>query len=157
MTKQAVKEFIAFKPSLGKVDISENRNNMRLAYREMSDVEVETHFNQFFSDYYKELEAAGNDFEKRLTAVARVIQNLQRLHCVRDGSGRTDTALLNQLLTEAGFHPVILKYPYFSTSKSLKEWVQYLAQGLIMWELMLFKIEGQSDEIEESEEFSLEG
>jgi hypothetical protein len=133
MTEEAIEEFNQIEPSLGEF-IKLPNGEYLLLYREMSEDEVRAYYNLFLSDLKSELEAAGFDSDKRITAVARFIQRTQWLHSVHDGCGRTDTALMNEILTVVGFHPAILKLPYLSSTLPLRHWKQFLIQGLLDWE-----------------------
>ena len=90
-------------------------------------------FNKFMKDFYAEIEKAGTP-DQKLTAIARLNKRLELLHPPRDGSGRTNTALINKILTEYGFHPAILDQPFVSTSYPLNRWTEYLKEGLKKWE-----------------------
>lgn len=71
--------------------------------------------------------------ENALRNIAELYQNLEWLHPFFDGQGRTDLVLLSKLLTENGFNPSILFYPYFSTFEPLDKWVDYLKNGMRAW------------------------
>lgn len=68
-----------------------------------------------------------------LGMIAELFQNLEWLHPFFDGQGRTDLVLLAKLLTEQGFNPSILYYPYFSTFEPLEKWIAYLEKGIEAW------------------------
>ncbi|HEY5235578.1 MAG TPA: Fic family protein, partial [Rhabdochlamydiaceae bacterium] len=69
--------------------------------------------------------------ERAIRIIARLYAELEWIHPWHDGQGRTDLISLNGLLCqEAGLHPCILEYPYFSSSNSIDAWVDYLKAGL---------------------------
>lgn len=105
-----------------------------IAYRPMSSEEVHERLQSFIHVYYAELARAETP-EKKLVAIARFIQKLEWLHPVIDGTGRCDIAILNKLLTEVGFHPVLLNLPYASSTQGLNEWIEHLKKGLLNWEI----------------------
>ena len=120
--------------NLGKILPSPNDpHTYTIYYHPMEAPQVRAIFNHFVKNFYQEVDLA-HDQEKILRAIARLFQQLEWLHAPVDGAGRTDTALLNFLLTEYGFHPVLLKYPYLSSCRGLDEWVAVLKEGLIAWE-----------------------
>lgn len=109
------------------------RRSIQLTYKPMSRDQVRRIFNKFLDEFYREVERA-TSFDEKLWAIARFQQRLEWLHPVRDGTSRTSTILMNKLLTDYGFHPVILEYPHVSSSYGLARWKQYLQNGLIKWE-----------------------
>ncbi|GAB4185789.1 MAG: hypothetical protein Tsb0015_03020 [Simkaniaceae bacterium] len=128
-TEEAEAELNAMDPRIAILD----RQNEVLKYVSMSSEQIYRLVNRYFDEFYVEA-AASDDDEGRFTAVARLIQKLERLHPTKDGTGRTDTLVMNKLLVEFGFHPVLLKYPYMSSSLGLEAWKDCLRQGLRNWE-----------------------
>ena len=105
-----------------------------LKYRVMPREEV-ANFMQFFIEaFYQEIERVQGDEEAKLTAIARFSQRLEWLHPTKDGSGRTDMAVLNKLLTEHGFHPAIIDHPWNDVTLPLASWKAYLRESLNKWE-----------------------
>jgi len=127
-TDEAIRQLEALDPQTAHY----NRSTHRLSYVKMSQLEVHTLVERYFDRFYEEIGAATNDDEK-LQAIANLITHMQWLHAPHDGSGRTDLLVLNKLLAEHGFHPVLLKYPYHSSSRGYS-WVEELKQGLKNWE-----------------------
>lgn len=74
--------------------------------------------------------------KEKLRAIADLFQKLEWLHPFHDGQGRTDLVLLSKLLTENGFHPVIMQQPFTSSFSTLDEWVEELEKGLVAWEVL---------------------
>ncbi len=105
----------------------------RLNYKTMSRDQVRRVFNKFLFGFYQEVERA-TTADQRLWAIAKLQQRLEWLHPVRDGTARTNTALMNKFLTDYGFHSALLEYPHVSTSYGLTRWKQYLQNGLLKWE-----------------------
>jgi hypothetical protein len=108
-------------------------SNVIMSYTPMDTCEVERLFTWFLQEYYEEIVKAVKQRQK-LTAIAKFTQRCQWLHAPKDGSGRTDTLILNKHLVENGFHPVILEFPYKSSTEPLEKWVDYLEGGLRAWE-----------------------
>lgn len=102
-------------------------------YHRMTREQIRDVFTKFLNEFYTEVEQAPNP-DKKLEAIAKLNKRLELLHPVKDGSGRTNTAFINKILTEYGFHPVLLDNPYFSTSYGLKRWTDYFKAGLQKWE-----------------------
>ena len=68
-------------------------------------------------------------------AICKYVKYLDWLHPPRDGSGRTVIfGILNKILSENGFHPVLLEYPYITDCVSLQKWTEYVKEGLLAWE-----------------------
>ncbi|MBS0604618.1 MAG: leucine-rich repeat domain-containing protein [Verrucomicrobia bacterium] len=142
-TKEGIQEFNSLSKrlsselgtmyALGKIAPLKGKKGRRILYHRMSASQVRTVFNFFMSEFYFEIGHADHR-DKKLLAIARLIQRLEWLHAPCDGCGRTDTALLNYLLTCYGMHPVILSLPYRSSCRGLQEWVGILEEGLIAWE-----------------------
>lgn len=106
---------------------------LSIHYHPFSKKQVAIVFNYFFTCFYYEIGHAHND-ESKIKAIVKLIQRMEWLHPVRDGCGRTDTALLNYLLTIYGFNPVILKYPYVTSCKGINELVPLIMEGMREWQ-----------------------
>jgi hypothetical protein len=105
----------------------------RIDYKKMQPGQIRQIFNKFLNEFYAEVERAATP-DAKLTAIAKLQQRLEWLHPVKDGTSRTDTVLMNKLLTDHGFHPAILEYPHVFSSYTLADWKRYLQNGLIKWE-----------------------
>ena len=124
-----------FGPSfaLGKIVPTSNPSlPHQIQYYPMSEEEVKTLFTYFVSLFHFERDHATKR-EQVFEAIGKLIPRLEWLHPVPDGCGRTDTAMLNFLLTKYGYNPVLLEYPYLSSCRSHLEWMKYLAQGMDAW------------------------
>ncbi len=104
----------------------------QINYHMMSEDQVKIVFNFFLSIFHSEMNQTKTHKEV-LPVIARLIQRLEWLHPVQDGCGRTDTALLNFLLTKYGFTPCLLQFPYLSSCRGFSEWVDYLTDGMNRW------------------------
>jgi len=84
-----------------------------------------------FNNYYIEMELA-NDSSMKLMAIARLCRALEILHPFNDGNQRTNAfALLNKLLLENDFCPVILNSPIvFDGYYGLDELIKNLVDGM---------------------------
>jgi hypothetical protein len=132
MTPEGIREFRA--TELGTLEPPDPVGGMTLNYKRISRVEIQQQLQKYMDAFYAEMAHADTP-DKKLTAIARFYQMSEWLHIVRDGAGRCDMAILNKLLTEFGFHPVILDLPYVASSWSLKQWTAYLKVSLLKWEL----------------------
>lgn len=109
-----------------------------IAYRKSAS-NVEKIFNEFLSEYYDDIAKASNNDEK-LLAIAKFIRRLEWLHPFCDGNTRTHIALLNKLLTENGFHPVVLDNQNAAILTTLQGWTAYIKDGMNRWEAILSKL-----------------
>jgi hypothetical protein len=107
-----------------------------------SDEEMMRRFTFVLNEYHQQIIDCHTPDEK-LHVIAKFYQHCQWLHTTTDGCGRLDVAILNMLLTQNGFHPVILDYPYMSSTHPLSEWIQCLKQGLDQWLNVAIKIDTQ--------------
>lgn len=74
--------------------------------------------------------------------IARLHKNLEYLHPFKDANTRTNLALLNKLLVEYGFEPVILDDPNQSYTQTVDEWAGLLQRGMDRWsEVLLAQVE----------------
>ena len=103
--------------------------NFKLMHRD----QVRKIFNKFSEEYYQEITAAQTPDEK-LLAIAKLNIRLEYLHPARDGTTRTNIALMNKNLTENGFHPAILEFPSIPPMLGLMQWKEHLKQSLLKWE-----------------------
>jgi hypothetical protein len=99
-----------------------------------SDVHRDTvikRINDEFNKYYERLEKAKNPKEK-LDAIAKLCRAVEVAHIFTDGNQRTIVfGLLNKLLIENGFSPVILENPFvFDGYHSADELVQDIEKGM---------------------------
>lgn len=113
--------------------VTNNDGTETLLYETMPEETVRQIFQYFVDNFHEEINMATTPNEK-LVAIARLFRNSEWLHPVWDGTGRCDTFMLNFLLTQQGFHPAILPNPYIANLVSLKDWVNYLGNGLAEWE-----------------------
>ncbi len=111
---------------------SRSPKSVTIYYHGFSKQQVEIVYNYFLTEFYYDIGHSQGDSQK-IQAIAKLIQRLEWLHSVRDGCGRTDTALLNYLLTIYGFNPVLLRCPYVSSSRGLREWTEQLIEGMEAW------------------------
>lgn len=113
-------------------------SSSRFIYQMMRPETIEKKFNQILKRFYDELSPASND-DAKLHAIARFTKHEQWLHPVPDGCGRVGLLFLNKHLTENGFHPVILDYPFNSSIMTHDGWVNNIKKGLKTWEEFLPK------------------
>ncbi len=73
--------------------------------------------------------------ESVISLIAQAYAELEWAHPWIDGQGRTDLVMLNGLLCREGLTPCVLREPYFSTSNTIQDWVNYLKGGLVEFEI----------------------
>ena len=111
-----------------------NSANRLIYYTEFSSSEIRKKLSVFIADHYEGIRAAGSDYKKKLKVIAELFQRMEWLHPTVDGASRTDLAILNFLLVQNGFHPVLLDEPFISSTVGLDEWTRHLETGLLRWE-----------------------
>lgn len=145
MSDEAINEFNALNAKIGLIlgssfrmgDMllkSRSPKSVDLYYFTMSRDQVSLLFNFFLTEFYYDIGHANNEYSQ-IQAIAKLIQRMEWLHPVKDGCGRTDTALLNYLLTCYGFNPVLLKFPYVSSCMGLKDWTAAVLEGIKNWRM----------------------
>jgi hypothetical protein len=112
-------------------------------YKEFSSSEVRKKLSGFIEDYYKGIRMAQNDAKKKLRVIASLFQQMEWLHPPVDGCSRTDLAILNFLLVQNGFHPVLLDHPFRSSTIGLEEWVSHLETGLACFQETMHWLEAE--------------
>lgn len=128
MTETCLAEFTSL--DLGEYDSTAKTLN----YKVFSSLEIRARLKDFIDQYKEGIKASGTDAKQKLRVIAQLFQRMEWLHPPVDGCGRTDTAILNFLLVQNGFHPVLLGIPYFSSVVGLDRWVEHLDAGLFQWE-----------------------
>lgn len=87
--------------------------------------------------YNQEIEAASTPFQA-LTAISRVVRDIELLHPYPDGNGRTLIAvLMNHLLLHEGFLPAILRDPNIDAELSATEFAEEIQRGIANTEILL--------------------
>lgn len=104
----------------------------RIALMRRPTAEVQAMVADILQTYYRKIETA-EDRSGRLKIIAETHQLLERLHAFKDANTRTNLLVLNKLLTEQGYHPVILDDPNTSYLVSTEEWVTEIERGLQRW------------------------
>jgi hypothetical protein len=118
---------------LGEITFSSDKEIKIFSYKVMEWDQVRRIFDKFLNEFYEEVEKAAT-YDEKLMAIAKLHQRLEWLHPPKDGTARTNTALMNKHLTDYGFHPAILEYPHVSSTYGLQQWFEYLKDGLKKWE-----------------------
>ena len=131
---------------LGKIIFISDQLPVKFKYQRMSQEQIRRVFDKFVNDLYREIDHATNA-DERLWAIAGLQQRLEWLHPVKDGTARTNTAMMNKSLTQYVSHPAILEYPHVSSCYSRAKWMQYLKESLLNWEQRREKLNlGASEE-----------
>ena len=105
----------------------------------LDESEIASYVEETFKAFDSEIAQAKTPDDK-ITAIARLFQILEWRHPFPDGQGRTDLTLLRKILTEHGFNPAILEYPYVSTFSTLEGWVKYLKEGMEKWQVEFARV-----------------
>lgn len=92
--------------------------------------------------------------KEKLIAIADLYQKLEWIHPFTDGQGRTDRFILDKLLTENGFCPVLCYDPYVSTYSNLKDFVEYVEEGMKNWVRVAYGAEKNPFEIPPKEDLT---
>lgn len=124
-----------------RINASGEETLVHINYNYQNPTEIEEVIQKLIHDYNEKiqklplnyLERSLEENELALKYIAELYQNLEWLHPFFDGQGRTDLVLLAKLLTENGFNPSILYYPYYSTFEPLEKWISYLKEGIEAW------------------------
>ncbi len=124
-----------------KIDATGEEKLVFVNYNYQNPIEIEEALHKLINDYNEKIRGINSDPYQRnveenelaLKCIAELFQNLEWLHPYFDGQGRTDLVLLAKLLTENGFNPCILYFPYFSTFEPLEKWVSYIKEGMEAW------------------------
>ena len=112
--------------------------NFAFKYPDKGESASKQRLQKLFDDFYDEVEVSDN----KLQVIARPHKNLEYLHPFKDANTRTNLALLNKLLVEYGFEPVILDDPNQSYTQTVDEWAGLLQRGMDRWsEVLLAQVE----------------
>jgi hypothetical protein len=86
---------------------------------------------RLFDDFYGAVEDA--DDAGRLRLIAGLHKQLEYLHPFVDANTRTNLLVLNKLLVEYGFTPVVLDNPNLSYTQTTDEWAALIDKGMQRW------------------------
>ncbi len=153
VSKEAIAEFQALDRELktefgefnglGEIEDQPNPERpVKFCYKRMDSDVVRRIFDKFVKEFYQEIDKSTTADEK-LWAIAGLHQRLEWLHPVKDGTSRTNIAMMNKLLTQYGFHPAILERPHVSSCNTRAQWKQHLEYGLARWDQLLYKFKRQ--------------
>jgi hypothetical protein len=87
---------------------------------------------RLFDDFYDKVDKATPD--ERLGVIAAFHKQLEYMHPFNDGNTRTNLALLNKILVEYGFVPVILDNQNLSYAQTVSDWEDHLWKGMRRWQ-----------------------
>jgi hypothetical protein len=87
--------------------------------------------NRIFADFYSAMEVAlpARQTERIRTEIARAHKRLEYLHVFTDGNTRRNLVVLNRLMADSGFEPVILTNPNAVYIQTLQQWVESIREG----------------------------
>jgi hypothetical protein len=128
ISAEALNEIASIQPTL--FTMTENADGeYTLHFIKRTSDEIEKIFNQFTDEYYRNIASASTSDEK-LHAIAWFYKQLELLHPVWDGSGRSSYTVLQKLLVENCFTPTILHNPCSDPSRlTTRELVQKIKDG----------------------------
>lgn len=86
-----------------------------------------------FRSKEKEAEEMTTIRDLQLRNIAKLHQNMERLHPARDGNTRTNILFLNKHLVECDFNPVLLYHTQKSSCCGLDEFVSLVSEGMTAW------------------------
>lgn len=105
---------------------------MRIDFQFLTRQEMRILFNLFISQFHSEMLQASS-LEAGESAIGKLFQRLEWLHPPKDGSTRTNVALMNFLLSKYGLSPVLMKFFCWSSAHSFPEWMEYLSESRQQW------------------------
>lgn len=111
----------------------EENGNLILYYHSFSADQIKEMMEKILMELHDDLSQSSSE-EDLLFSIAKFRRHAGWIHPVTDGSGRLNTLIMNFLLTQYGFHPVILPLPYLFDLSSLEDCVKLLKEGLKLWE-----------------------
>ncbi|MFK8022951.1 MAG: Fic family protein [Ilumatobacter sp.] len=121
---------VPFKESISGIGGSEEAFTFSLSFDDKHEETVRAKLQLLFDQFYEDVEESPN----KLVPIARLHKQLEYLHPFKDANTRTNLVVLNRLLVEFGFSPVILDDPNQSYVQSLQEWQHMLIKGMVRWQ-----------------------
>lgn len=111
-----------------------------------TDVEIRHAINKKLAEFYKNMGALGFDMqmgqvatgneEAGLLEIAKLTRWLEILHPFIGGNTRHNIILLNKLLIEAGFCPIILSNRNDAPYRSARGWMEQILTGMLRWSVV---------------------
>jgi hypothetical protein len=98
-------------------------------YAGKSEAASKARIQKLFDDFYADLRTSNQP----RWLVARLHKNLEYMHAFKDANTRTNLVVLNKLLVECGFDPVVLDDPNLSYTQTVDEWEDLLRRGNLRW------------------------
>jgi hypothetical protein len=103
--------------------------NFEFKYEGKSEEASRARIQKLFDDFYATLRTTGTP----LREIARLHKNLEYMHAFKDANTRTNLVVLNKLLVECGYNPVVLDDPNQSYTQTIDEWEALLDRGVRRW------------------------
>ncbi|MDP2710419.1 MAG: Fic family protein [Solirubrobacteraceae bacterium] len=103
--------------------------NFSFHYKDKGEAASKARIDRLFEDYYRQL----HETDEPLRAISALHKNLEYLHAFKDANTRTNNIVLNKLLVECGFNPVVLDDPNQSYTQTIGEWETLLKRGMKRW------------------------
>lgn len=98
-------------------------------YQGKSEAASKQRIDDMFKAFYSEMQTS----DQPLKAIARLHKNLEYMHPFKDANTRTNLVVLNKILVEHNFTPVILDDPNMSYTRTVDEWEALLQKGMERW------------------------
>ena len=103
--------------------------NFAFAYEGKSEAASKARIQALFDGFYAALRTTADP----LREIAALHKNLEYMHAFKDANTRTNLVVLNKLLVESGFNPVVLDDPNQSYTQTIDEWVALVQRGMKRW------------------------
>lgn len=103
--------------------------NFAFKYQGKSEAASKLRIQALFDGFY----AALRTTDDPLREIAALHKNLEYMHPFKDANTRTNLVVLNKVLVECGFNPVVLDDPNQSYTQTIGEWVALVERGMKRW------------------------
>jgi hypothetical protein len=103
--------------------------NFAFTYAGKGEAASKERIQALFDGFY----AALRTTDDPLRQIAALHKNLEYMHPFKDANTRTNLVVLNKVLVECGFNPVVLDDPNQSYTQTIDEWVALVERGLKRW------------------------
>ena len=100
--------------------------NLSFHYAGKSEAASKARIQALFDGFYAALRVTDDP----LRAISALHKNLEYMHPFVDANTRTNLVVLNKLLVECGYNPVVLDDPNQSYTQTIDEWVALIQRGL---------------------------
>jgi hypothetical protein len=98
-------------------------------YQGKSEAASKARIQKLFDDFYADLRTT----DRPRWLISRLHKNLEYMHAFKDANTRTNLVVLNKLLVECSYDPVVLDDPNLSYTQTIDEWEDLLRRGNRRW------------------------